>query len=139
LITIGLNNAQDKGDLNGSGFNSISFTLSNLGYVDLANFSNPFVLGLNVVGGTLGNFTSALTASGISWSAGSGIYAVHLNLDPAISGGNVFAWDLSTIEAGMGIQGLAVIPEPQAALLIAFALPVLVVLVLRRRRATSTI
>lgn len=135
LITIGLNVAQDKGDLDGSGFESLSFTSAALGYVDLENFSNPFVLGLNVTGGTLGNFTSALTAAGISWSVGSGSYAVHLNLDPTVSGGNFFAWDLSTIDAGMGIQGLAVIPEPGSALLVVGALLVLVLA--RRRRQLS--
>lgn len=138
LITIGLNVAQDKGNLDGSGFNpTISFAASNLGYVDLLNMSTAFKLGLDVTGGDLNNFTNALTAAGIVWNAGSGgVYEVELNFDPTVSGGNYFAWDLSTIDSNMGIQGLAVIPEPSAALLFSGALFALAFS--RRRRSSNS-
>jgi hypothetical protein len=112
---------------------ALTFANSAYGYVGLTNtnLTQPFTLGLAVSGGTLSNFTTALSSAGIDWSAGTGGYDVNLTMNPAVSGGTVFAWDLQSIDPAMGVVGIAVIPEPSGVLLVGF---IGLVLVLRRLR-----
>ncbi len=121
------------GSLDTSTSTPLTFAAAGYGHVDLTNtnLSQPLTLGLDVTGGTLSNFTTALTAAGISWSNGSGAYDLILNLNPSISGGTNFAWDFSSIDAGMQLQGLAVIPEPSTFAALLSGLGIL--LVFRRR------
>lgn len=79
-----------KGEADAVSMSELDFPGSNQGYVTLSNvlLSQPLTLGLDITGGTLSNFTDALTAANIVWSAGSGDYEVELVLDPAISSGN---------------------------------------------------
>lgn len=90
---------------------------------------------LDVTGGTLAHFTDALTAAGIAWTAGTGPYELQLLLNPSLSGGSYFAWDLSAIDPAMSIQGIQIanlvaVPEPASAALGFIALTLLP----RRRR-----
>lgn len=135
-LNVGLNSAADKGNFDFNAPIALSFASAAFGYIDLlnTNLSQPFTLGLAVSGGTLANFTNALTAAGITWSAGTGGYDVNLTVNPATSGGSYFAWDLQDIDAAMGIDGIAVIPEPSTWVMLAFGLTALVVL---RRRSSG--
>lgn len=135
VIKISLNSVQNKGTLNGVSL--LSFAAANLGYVDLLNVSQPFKLGMDITGGTLSNFTNALTAAGVSWIAGSGNYEIELTLDPATSGGSHFAWDLSTIDPAMGVQGLSAVPEPGSVMLLIVSGAIVFGIVRHRRRGSA--
>jgi len=134
-LNVALNSAADKGNLDFSAPIALSFASAAYGYIDLlnTNLSQPFTLGLDISGGTLSNFTAALTAAGVTWAAGSGSYEVYLTLNPSTSGGTNFAWDLQDIDGAMGISGIAVIPEPSTWMLLAGSLTI--VMVFRRRRS----
>ena len=133
-IRIELATGQLRGNLDAASMNELGFTGANHGYVTLSSvdLSQALTLGLDITGGTLSNFTDALTAANILWSEGTGDYEVNVEFDPAISGGNYFAWDFSTIDSEMQLQGLAVIPEPSPTLLVAAGL--MATAMLRRRR-----
>ena len=98
------------GTLNYTGVNSLTQNGTVYGYVNLGNvtMSEPMTVYLKTNGGTLSNFTSALTNAGVSWSSATGDYDVALSLTPSTSGGTYFAYDLAKIDAGMTITGLAV-------------------------------
>lgn len=133
-VRIQLAAGQLRGNADAASMNALSFTAASQGYVTLSSvdLSQTLILGLDITGGTLSNFTNALTAANIMWSEGSGDYEVNLLLDPAISGGNFFAWDFSSFDSGMRLQGLAVIPEPSSTLLVAAGL--MAAAMFRRRR-----
>ncbi len=66
-------------------------------------------------------FKSGLTDAGINWTTGYGVYEVGLFLDPNVSGGNYFAWDLSDYGT-LQLYGIAnVIPEPSSLVLLTLA------------------
>jgi hypothetical protein len=133
-LNVVLNSAADKGNLDFAAPIALTFTSAAYGYIDLlnTNLSQPFTLGLDISGGTLSNFTTALTAAGVTWEAGSGSYEVYLTLTPGTSGGTNFAWDLQDIDGAMGIAGIGIIPEPATWMLLAGSL--MIVMVFRRRR-----
>lgn len=135
-LQVTLTGAASKGALDLAGSNSASFTASSYGYVNLTNvdLDNPLTLSLDITGGTLAKFTDSLTAAGIEWTTGSGDYEVALTLDPEVSGGTYFAWDMSGIDGAMGVQGVAIaaVPEPATWILLAGSLGM--VAILRRRR-----
>ena len=109
-IKIALNGSADQGGLNYRGANSQDFTGAAQGYLDLSNVdaTQPMTMYMNVSGGTLSNFTNALTSAGITWGNATGDYNLVLTLDPSISGSNYFAFDLASIDAGMTVNSLAV-------------------------------
>lgn len=115
--TISLDPDASVGTLDAAG-PGLSFDGVNYGYVDLVNVSGSSLqVGLSVVGGAEGaldEFTGGLTAAGIGWSAGSGIYNVILNLNPSVSGDKYFAWDLSRIDGTLQVQAIGIVPEPAA-------------------------
>lgn len=118
-INIAFNASASRGALDAEGPGLDLGAAFNHGFVTLSNvaFDETLLLGLDISGGTLSLFTTALTQAGIAWTAGVGDYEVLLELAPSVSGGNYFAWDLSTIDATMGVQGLGVVssvPEPSA-------------------------
>ncbi len=120
-ITVALAAAADQGTLDATGNTALSFSPTAYGYVNLShiNLSNPLSLYLDVTGGTLSHFTDALTAAGITWASVSGPYDVALTLNPSVSGGNYFAWDLSGIDPAMQVQGASLsIPEPASLILL---------------------
>lgn len=138
-IKIGFNGAA-AGTLDVAGLTPISFTPATLGYINLTNASGTMQLGLDITGGTLSNFTNALTGSGIGWTAGSGAYDVIITLNPSVSGGNYFAWDFTNIDGAMQLQGLspvAPVPEPASYAILA-GLGVLGFVSLRRRRRSQS-
>jgi hypothetical protein len=132
-LRITLNGNKNQGLLEATLNDAISFDPASFGYVELVNvgLDEPLVLALDVTGGTLSNFTNALTAAGIIWQAGTGDYEVNLVLDPAVSGGNYFAWDFASVDANMTLQGLMIVPEPTAVVLVIGGLGTFL---LRRRR-----
>ncbi len=136
-IKVGLNAAVFQGNLDALGDSPLSFGPATHGYVTLDGVGGQsFQLALDIAGGTLANFTSALTEAGIGWTAGTGDYEVILNLGAAISGGNYFAWDFSMIDNAMGLQGVEFVAVPEPSSFAALAgLGVLGVVMLRRRRA----
>jgi fibronectin-binding autotransporter adhesin len=109
-IKIALNGSADQGGLNYRGANSQDFTGTAQGYLDLSNVdaTQPMTMYLNVSGGTLSNFTNALTSAGVTWGNATGDYNVMLTLNPSTSGSNYFAFDLASIDAGMTVNSLAV-------------------------------
>ncbi len=131
-LKVSLAAGADKGTLDATGSGSVSFGASNYGYVDLThvNLAQPLELLVDVTGGTLSNFTTALTNAGVTWAANSGAYDLKLTLDPTVSGGTKFAWDLGKIDAAMQMQSIAIIPEPASFGLIAMGAAALM---LRRR------
>ncbi len=136
-VTVSLAGAANKGALDVNGVTSISFAGSNYGYVDLANVTGSSLpVFLDIDGGTLANFTNALTAAGIAWTtAGLPVgYELGLtNLDPSVSGGTSFAWDMGQIDSAMNIQGVSIaIPEPSCVALLVIGGAVM----LRRARST---
>jgi autotransporter-associated beta strand protein len=108
-ITVSLTGA-GAGTLNYTGVNSLTQNGTAYGYVNLGNvtMSEPMTVYLKTSGGTLSNFTTALTNAGVTWSSSSGEYDLALTLSPSTSGGTYFAYDLAKIDAGMTITGLAV-------------------------------
>ena len=108
-ITVTLTGA-GAGTLNYTGVNSLTQNGTAYGYVNLGNvtMSEPMTVYLKTSGGTLSNFTTALTNAGVSWSSATGDYDVALSLTPSTSGGTYFAYDLAKIDAGMTLTGLAV-------------------------------
>lgn len=136
-LTASLAASENKGTLDPNGTDTLSFAPAALGYVNLwgINPSNPLNILLDVTGGTLSNFTDALTDAGITWAAGSGIYDVQLTLDPSVSGSKYFAWDLSQVDPNMKVSGLSIlIPEPATLGLVLLG----GVLMLGRRRAAES-
>jgi len=137
-IQIVLNSAQNQGAFDASGGTPLTFAAANVGYVTLSNVDtgSPLTLGLNVSGGTLSNFTSALSTAGIGWTASAPGYDLAITLDPSTAGSGYFAWDLSSIDSAMGLTGIGLIaiPEP-ATVALAFGIAGLLVVALRRRRA----
>ena len=118
-VRIGLNSAHLKGAFDAEAATPLSFGAASLGYVTLANVDtgSPLQLGLKVSGGTLSNFTGALTSVGVTWAVGFGGYDVVLILDPSVSGAGYFAWDLAAVDGAMGVTGIGLaspIPEPSA-------------------------
>jgi autotransporter-associated beta strand protein len=109
-IKIALNGSADQGGLNYRGANSQDFTGTAQGYLDLSNVdaTQAMTMYLNVSGGTLSNFTNALTSAGVTWGNATGDYNVMLTLNPSTSGSNYFAFDLASIDAGMTVNSLAV-------------------------------
>jgi len=108
-ITVSLTGA-GAGTLNYTGVNSLTQNGTAYGYVNLGNVTmgEPMTVYLKTSGGTLSNFTTALTNAGVTWSSSSGEYDLALTLSPSTSGGTYFAYDLAKIDAGMTITGLAV-------------------------------
>lgn len=137
-LLVTLTAAADKGTLDASG-GALSFAASQYGYVDLVNvnLSEPITILLDIAGGTLANFTNALTAANIDWSYGSGDYEIALDLNPQISGGNYFAWDFADIDSGMALQGISTVPEPSAGILLLGSLGVIVLLRRRSRHGAA--
>jgi hypothetical protein len=133
-IRLQLAAGQLRGNADAVSTNALSFAAAKEGYVTLSSvdLSQPLTLALDITGGTLSNFTNALTAANILWSEGSDDYEVHLHLNPGISGGNYFAWDFSSFDPDMRLQGLTVIPEPSPTLLVAAGL--IATAMFRRRR-----
>jgi len=112
--------------------NAMSFAASNYGHVSLTGVpANPLLVSLDLTGGTLANVTNALTAAGISWALGSGDYEVALTLNPAVSGGTRFAWDFSSIDPAMTVQGVSLSAVPEPASIAMFMIPA--AMMLRRR------
>ncbi|MFH1499827.1 MAG: PEP-CTERM sorting domain-containing protein [Verrucomicrobiota bacterium] len=140
-IKIGLNATADRGDLDvQSGTPLVLGEAFNYGYIDLigVNFGESLQLGLDISGGTLGDFTAALTEAGIGWTAGAGDYELFLMLNPSVSGGSYFAWDLSMIDSEMGVQGIGLVSIPEPSTFAAFAgLGVLSAVLVRRRRVRA--
>jgi len=135
-LNVTLNSSKLQGSQDFSNPIALTFTSAAYGYVNLTNtnLSQPFTLGLIISGGTLSNFTGALTAAGINWTAGTGAYNVNLILNPNVSGGTAFAWDLQSIDGAMGVAGVGVIPEPSTWALLSAILMILIVLRRRTRR-----
>ncbi len=135
-LNVSLNSAVLKGSINFSAPIELTFSSAAYGYINLSNvnLSQPFTLGLSIAGGTLANFTNALTAAGINWSTGTQGYSVNILLNPAVSGGSSFAWDLQTIDSAMGVTGVGLVPEPSTWTLMAAGLTVLIVFRTRSRR-----
>jgi hypothetical protein len=135
-LNVTLNSTVLEGSLDFANPIALTFASSAYGYINLTNtnLTQPFTLGLDISGGTLGNFTNALTAAGINWTAGTGGYDVNLILNPTLSGGTVFAWDLQSIDGAMGVAGIGVIPEPSTWALLSASLMILIVLRRRTRR-----
>lgn len=113
--------------------NAMSFAASNYGHVSLTGvpLPDPLLVSLDLTGGTVANVTNALTAAGISWALGSGVYEVVLTLNPAVSGGTRFAWDFSSIDPAMTVQGVSLSAVPEPASIAMFMIPA--AMMLRRR------
>lgn len=141
-LTVTLNTSASKGGLDFLGTQSLSFAPANYGFVELANINldQTLELSLDVTGGTLAQFTDALTSAGIVWSAGGGGYDVVLTLNPSISGGSRFSWDLASIDPSMGVQAVALgaVPEPSTWGFLAIALVGAACLVTHRKKATPS-
>lgn len=112
-VTLDVNDFKGALDVSTSG--GLTFEPSQYGYIDLANASGTSLqLGLDVEG-SLSAFTAALTEAGISWSPGSGEYDLFLNLNPSVSGGSHFVWDLSRIDPSLEVRAIGLVPEPAIA------------------------
>lgn len=135
-LNVTLNSASLKGSMDFANPVALTFASAAYGYINLSNvnLSESFTLGLAISGGTLSAFTDALTAAGIDWAAGTDGYSVNLILDPGVSGGTAFAWDLQSIDAAMGVTGIGVIPEPSTWMLMAAGFTLFVVFRNRSRR-----
>jgi hypothetical protein len=121
-LHVTLNSGASMGSIDvGASGNLTLGTSASFGYVSFSNASTPFTLGLGIVGGTLSNFTAALTAAGVIWTAGTNGYSVDLLLNPTVSGGNYFAWDFAPIDGAMNLTSLGVIPEPSTYALLLLA------------------
>jgi hypothetical protein len=136
-VTITLAAVANKGAVDAAGTTSVSFAGANVGFVELLNVTGTSLsVYLDIDGGTLANFTSALTDVGINWSTTdlpAGYELVLTDLDPSTSGSAYFAWDLSKIDSSMTIQGVSIaIPEPTSAMLVGIGGLALCVRVRRR-------
>ncbi len=117
--------------------NRLDLSELKIGYVNLSNVGSTLEIGLDFgdagvdfVHDDLNLFKAGLTAAGIDWTTGYGVYEVGLFLDPSISGGSYFAWNLSDYGT-LELHGIAnVIPEPSGLMLLGLAGLAL----LRRRR-----
>jgi hypothetical protein len=80
------------------------------GYVALSGVvpSEPLEIQLDLAGGTLSEFTAALTSAGVAWQAGKYGYDVSLTLAPSVSGASYFAWNLEDISSGMTVQAVEI-------------------------------
>lgn len=136
---ISLAAVNNKGTLDATGTLGASFAASHYGFVNLANVSTsqPLALLVDVTGGTLSNFTSALDGAGISWATtATPGYNLQLVLDPAVSGASNFAWDFGTVDAGMSIDKVSLVAVPEPATLALLGAMSLVGLSMRKRSET---